>query len=209
VLKGARIHLIRGSGVDTARFSPDPQRRFDRTPVSILFASRLLWEKGLAELIEATRMLSERRVSAVVRIAGEPDPGNPSAVSRATLEQWRALPNVELLGHRDDIDRLLAQADIVVLPSYREGTPRILLEAAAAGLPLVATDVPGCREVVRADENGILVPVGDAKALAGALERLALDPAARERMSARSREIACGDFDEDRVLAATLAIYRI
>jgi glycosyltransferase involved in cell wall biosynthesis len=208
VLEGARTHLIRGSGVDTARFRPDPQRRFDRTPVSILFASRLLWEKGLAELIEATRTLSERHVSAVVSIAGEPDPGNPSAVPHATLDEWRALPNVEFLGHRDDIDRLLAQADIVVLPSYREGTPRILLEAAAAGLPLVATDVPGCREVVRADENGILVPAGDAKALAGALERLALDSAMRRRMSARSREIACGDFDENRVLAATLAIYR-
>lgn len=208
VLKGARTHLIRGSGVDTERFCPDPRRRFDRTPLSILFASRLLWEKGLAELIEATRILWERRVAAVVRIAGDPDPGNPSAVPHATLDQWRELPNVEFLGHRADIDRLLAQADIVVLPSYREGTPRILLEAAAAGVPLVATDVPGCREVVRAGENGILVRAGDAIALADALERLALDPVGRERMSVRSREIACGEFGEDRVLAATLAIYR-
>jgi glycosyltransferase involved in cell wall biosynthesis len=208
VLEGARVHLIRGSGVDTARFHPDPQRRFDRTPVTILFASRLLWEKGLAELIEAARMLSERRVPAIVRIAGAPDPGNPSAVPAPTLDAWRRFPNVELLGHRDDIDGLLAQADIVVLPSYREGTPRILLEAAAAGLPLVATDVPGCREVVRADENGILVPAGDAKALADALERLALDSGARERMGARSRVIACGEFDQENVLASTLSIYR-
>lgn len=208
LLKGARTHLIRGSGVDTASFRPDPQRRFDRTPVTILFASRLLWEKGLAELIEAAQMLAERRVPAIVRIAGEPDPGNPSAIPAATLDAWRRLPNVGFLGHRDDVDMLLAQADIVVLPSYREGTPRILLEAAAAGLPLVATDVPGCREVVRADENGILVPAGNAKALADALERLALDSAARARMSRRSRDIACGQFDQERVLVSTLAIYR-
>ena len=127
---------------------------------------------------------------------------------RATLNAWATLPNVELLGHRDDVDRLLAQADVVALPtSYGEGIPRILIEAAAAGLPLVATDVPGCREVVRADDNGILVPEHDSKALAAALERLALDPAMRERMGARSREIACSEFAEDRVLAATMAIY--
>jgi len=208
VLDGVRTHLIRGSGVDVARFRPDPERRFDRTPVSILFASRLLWEKGLAELVEAARILSARKLDAIVRIAGEPDPGNPSAVPAATLDEWRALSNVEFLGQRDDVERLLAQADIVVLPSYREGTPRILLEAAAAGLPLVATDAPGCREVVHSNDNGILVPVGDGKALADALERLARDPAERERMGAWSREIACDEFDENRVLAATLAIYR-
>lgn len=208
LLDGVRTHLIRGSGVDINRFRPEPGRRFDRTPVSILFASRLLWEKGLAELIEAAHILAERKLSATVRIAGEADPGNPSEVPIATLDAWRALPNVELLGHRDDVDRLLAQTDIVVLPSYREGTPRILLEAAAAGLPLVATNVPGCREVVRDGENGILVPERDGKALADALERLALDPAMRARMSVRSREIACSEFAEDRVLAATLAIYQ-
>lgn len=208
VLRGARTHLIRGSGVDVARFRPDPVRRFDRTPVSILFASRLLWEKGLAELVEAAGILSARKLDAVVRVAGAPDPGNPSAVPHATLDKWRALPNVEFLGHREDVDRLLEQADIVVLPSYREGTPRILLEAAAAGLPLIATDVPGCREVVLHNDNGILVPAGDAKALADALERLALDSVARKRMGARSREIACDAFDQERVLASTLAIYR-
>jgi len=208
VLGQARVHVIRGSGVDVERFRPDPARRFDRTPVSILFASRLLWEKGLDELIEAARTLHARKIDAIVRIAGRPDPGNPSAVPATTLDAWRAMPNVELLGHRDDVDRLLAQADIVVLPSHREGTPRILLEAAAAGLPLVATDVPGCREIVRGDDNGILVAERDGKALADALERLALDPAMRARMGTRSREIACAEFAEKQVLAATLEIYR-
>jgi len=113
-----------------------------------------------------------------------------------------------LLGHRDDVAGLLAAADVVVLPSYGEGIPRILLEAASAGLPLVATDVPGCREIVRPGENGILVPERDAVALADALQRLAQDPALRKRMSARSRAIACKEFADERVLAATLAIYR-
>ena len=207
LLDRARVHLIRGSGVDITRFMPAPQRRFDRVPVSILFASRLLWEKGLAELIEAAAILHGRGVPAVLRIAGAPDAGNPSAVPQATLAGWSRLPNVELLGHRDDIDRLLAQADIVVLPSYREGTPRILLEAAAAGLPLVATDVPGCREIVRPGDNGLLVAARDATSLADALQRLVEDPPARARMGVRSREIACGEFAEDRVLAATLGIY--
>ena len=207
LLDGSRVHLIRGSGVDINRFRMDPRRRFDRTPVSILFASRLLWEKGLAELIEAARILRDRNVAVVVRIAGDRDPGNPSAVPASMLAAWSQLPNVQMLGHRDDIASLLAESDIVVLPSYREGTSRILLEAAAAGLPLVATDVPGCREIVRAHENGILVPAHDAKALAAALERLAADPSMRARMASRSRDIACEEFAEENVLAATLAIY--
>ena len=207
LLDGSRVHLIRGSGVDVNRFHVDPQRRYDRRPVSILFASRLLWEKGLAELVEAARILHDRDVPAVIRIAGDRDPGNPSAVPISALSAWKKLPNVEMLGHRDDMISLLADADIVVLPSYREGTSRILLEAAAAGLPLAATDVPGCREIVRNDENGILVPAGNAMALADALERLAVDPPMRARMGLRSREIACQEFAEERILAATLAIY--
>ncbi len=144
-----------------------------------------------------------------MRIAGQPDPGNPRSVPQATLDAWARLPGVELLGHRDDIAPLLAQADVVALPtSYGEGIPRILIEAAAAGLPLVATDVPGCRDIVRPGENGILVPERDAVALADALQRLAQDPALRERMSVRSRAIACSEFSEEQVLAATLAIYR-
>jgi glycosyltransferase involved in cell wall biosynthesis len=207
LLDGSRVHLIRGSGVDVDRFRVDPHRRFDRKPVSILFASRLLWEKGLAELIEAADILRDRGIAAIVRIAGDRDPGNPSAVPQSILATWAKLPNVQMLGHRDDIATLLAESDIAVLPSYREGTPRILLEAAAAGLPLVATDVPGCREIVRNDDNGILVPAHNATALADALERLAGDPSMRARMGVRSRDIACDEFAEDRVLEATLAIY--
>ena len=209
LLTGARAHLIRGSGVDIARFRPDPQRRFDRAPMAILFASRLLLEKGVVELVEAARLLRERKVDVVVRIAGQPDPGNPRSVPEATLDGWSRLPGVEMLGHRDDIAPLLARADVVALPtSYGEGIPRILIEAAAAGLPLVATDVPGCRDIVRPGENGILVPERDTVALADALQGLAQDPALRERMSVRSRALVCSEFSEEQVLAATLAIYR-
>ncbi|MEO8740898.1 MAG: glycosyltransferase family 4 protein, partial [Casimicrobiaceae bacterium] len=208
LLGGARPHLIRGSGVDVERFRP-AGRRFDRQPVSILFASRLLLDKGIVELVEAARLLRERGIATVVRIAGQPDSGNPRSVPQSMLASWAKLPGIELLGHRDDMAQLLAEADVVTLPtSYGEGIPRILIEAAASGLPLVATDVPGCRDIVRPGENGILVPERDAVALADALQQLALDPALRERMSARSREIACREFSEEQVLAATLAIYR-
>lgn len=207
LLRRSRVHLIRGSGVDVERFRPDPQRRYDRRPVVIFFASRLLREKGVFELIEAAGELARRGVDARIRVAGAPDPGNPSAVDASTLAQWAKLPNVEFLGHREDIAQLLQDSDIVVLPSYREGTPRILLEAAACGLPLVATDVPGCREVVRADDNGILVPAGDGQALANALISLADDAESRARMGARSRVLACEEFAQSKVLAATLAIY--
>ena len=208
VLGDTRVHMVRGAGVDVEHFRPSADRRFDRAPFTILFASRLLWEKGVAELIEAAHILRERKFSAVVQIAGEQDAGNPRSIPQATLDAWAKQPGVELLGHRDDVAGLLAAADVVVLPSYGEGIPRILLEAAAAGLPLVATDVPGCREIVRHGENGILVPERDAVALADALQRLAQDPALRKRMSARSRAIACNEFADERVLAATLAIYR-
>jgi glycosyltransferase involved in cell wall biosynthesis len=208
MLGGARVHLVRGAGVDVDQFRPSAVRNFDHPQLSVLFASRLLWEKGVADVVEAARVLRERKINAVVRIAGEPDAGNPRSIPQATLDAWATQPGVELLGHRDDVAGLLAAADVVVLPSYGEGIPRILLEAAAAGLPLVATDVPGCREIVRPGENGILVPERDPVALADALQRLAQDPALRERMSARSRAIACNEFADEQVLAETLAIYR-
>jgi glycosyltransferase involved in cell wall biosynthesis len=208
VLSRARVHLIRGSGVDVERFRPTTGSATVSDVCRVLFASRLLWEKGLAELIEAADILHRQGVPVRIRIAGASDTGNPSAVPDSEVARWRERPNVDALGHRDDIAALLADSEIVVLPSWREGTPRILLEAAACGLPLVATDVPGCREVVRNEDNGILVPVRDPGALAAALARLAADPVARARMGRRSREIACAEFSQAEVLATTLAIYR-
>src|SRR5262249_22502931 len=146
-------HLIRGSGVDVEAFNPDIRRPLngDRR---VLFASRLLWSKGVAEYVEAARLVYEAMPSAQFRIAGETDPGNPAAVPQYVIDQWKTRTDLKILGHREDMLDLLRSVDVVALPSYYgEGVPRILIEAAASGLPLVATDKPGCREIVRHGVN--------------------------------------------------------
>jgi glycosyltransferase involved in cell wall biosynthesis len=168
---------------------------------------RLLREKGVVELVRAAQQLRSTHPSLRIQIAGSRDDGNPSSLSADDVARWSAAGALEFLGHREDVKDLLCASHIAVLPSYREGTPRSLIEAAACGLPLVATDVPGCREICRDGENGILVPAKDAKALAMAIARLADDPALRTKMGQRSREIAEQEFSEDRVIRETLAVY--
>jgi glycosyltransferase involved in cell wall biosynthesis len=142
-----RTVLIRGSGVNLQRFSPRACRA-DAPPAPIvLFAARLNRDKGVCEFVEAARMLKSRGVEAIFQIAGSPDPGNPTSITAAQLEEWRREGAVDLLGHVDAIDEIIAQASLVTLPTHGgEGVPRVLLEAAAMGKPIVATDVPGCRE---------------------------------------------------------------
>ena len=141
-------------------------------------------------------------------MAGDRDPGNPAAVPESALLGWVDEGLIEWLGHVDDMPGLLAGADVFVLPSYREGLPKGLIEAAACALPLVTTDVPGCREVVQDGINGLMVPVRDAGALGVAIARLQDDPelAARLGQAARAKALSC--FDESRVVAATMEVYR-
>lgn len=202
-------HLVRGSGVDTVRFTPSELPPNDSQRVRVLMVGRLLREKGVAEYVQAAVIVKQQFPSALFALAGEQDAGNPSSIDDTTLTQWRASADVSLLGQRDDMPQLLAETDICVLPSYREGTPRSLLEAAACGLPLVATDVPGCREICRDGENGLLVPVRDPAALAAAIIKLIGSPASRTAMGKRSREIAVTEFSEGSVIAETLKIYQI
>src|SRR5262249_40107504 len=144
----------------------------DGSPV-VLMASRVLWEKGVGEFVTAARALRARGVRARFVLVGEPEQGHPSAVPMRTLEHWRHAGEVEWPGWRRDIPACMAQSHLVCLPSYYgEGVPRVLLEAAASGRPIVTTDSPGCREVVRDGENGLLVPARDAEALARALAQL-------------------------------------
>ena len=169
---------------------------------------RMLWDKGVGELVEAARRLKLTLPTLRILLVGPPDPENPASIPEAELRRWAEEGVVEWLGQREDVAAIWRDAHIGVLPSYREGLPKSLLEAAASGRPLIATDVPGCREIVVDGETGLLVPARDAGALAAALERLATDRVLRERMGAAARERVVARFAEERIAADTLALYR-
>lgn len=200
-----RLRLIRGAGVDLQIFHPLPP---PPEPVCIVLAARMLWDKGVGEFVEAARRLDEAGVSARFLLVGDPDPANPSSVPESTLRSWDGQHGVEWRGREEDMPSALQAAHIACLPSYREGLPKSLLEAAACGLPIVTTDAPGCREVVLDGVNGLLVPVRDAAALAEALEKLIIDGALRRRMGAQSRARAVEEFGMENVITQTLAVYR-
>ena len=200
-----RIRRIAGSGVDLERFRPQPTSA-NGVPV-VVMPSRLLWDKGVGEFVGAARLLRERGVAARFVLAGEPDPLNPASIPAARVASWVAEGVVEHLGWVANMPALLASAAIVCLPSYREGMPKSLIEAAAAGRAIVTTDVPGCREVVRDGDNGLIVPPRDAAALAAAMARLLDDRSLRERMGARGRQRAEAEFGLDSVIRQTLAVY--
>jgi glycosyltransferase involved in cell wall biosynthesis len=196
--------LIRGAGIDTNTFT------FTLEPESehvVILTARMLWDKGVGEYVEAARMLRNRGIQARFLLVGGPDEDNPAAIPVETLQLWQEEGNVEWLGHRVDISLLLAQSHIVCLPSYREGLPKSLLEGLAVGRPIVATDVPGCREVVRYGVNGYLVPPRNSAALAEALERLLADKNLRRKMGAESRNLAESEFISSRIEAETLTVY--
>jgi glycosyltransferase involved in cell wall biosynthesis len=196
--------VVKGSGVDLARFTPSPEQV---GPIVILMAARLLWEKGVREFVDVAKRL-RRRAGIRFLLAGTPDPGHPSAIPESTLEHWCGTGEVEWLGWRDDIPALIARSHVVCLPSrYGEGVPRILLEAGASGRPVVATNVPGCREVVNHGRNGFLVAPGDVVALTGAIERLVDDARLRKSMGACGREIAACEFSLDKMTEANLSVY--
>lgn len=202
-----RVRLIPGSGVDCQRFQPAP-RRAGEGPFRVVLPARLLWDKGLSEYVEAARMLRREGRAIEFLLAGEPDPGNPAAAPESTVRGWVAEGLLNWLGHVDDMPGLFRSVDAVVLPSYREGLPKGLIEAAACALPLVTTDVPGCREVVTDGVDGLLVPVRDAAALARAIARLHDDPSLRARLGGAAREKALSQFDERSVIARTMGVYR-
>ena len=203
----SRIRLIPGSGVDCSRFTARSAECPPAQPLRVLLPARLLWDQGIAEYIAAARQLKAEGRAIHFLLAGDPDPGNPAAVPESDVRGWVGEGAVEWLGHVDDMPALFASVDVVVLPSYREGLPKGLIEAAACALPLVTTDVPGCREVVTDGVDGLRVPVRDAAALAQAIARLQDDPALAYRLGEAARAKALSQFDERVVLAATLAVY--
>jgi len=200
-----KIHLIRGAGVDLELFHPTQEP--SSPPLKALMVSRLLWSKGIGELVEAARALKVQGVPLQIQVAGDIDPQNPASVSYATLMAWKEENVITWLGAVEDTPALYATSHIAVLPSYREGLPKSLLEAAACGKPIVTTDVPGCREVVTQRENGFLVPPKNVSALADALKELVESPELRVRMGQLSRQKAEQEFDEKKIIAETLRVY--
>ena len=196
--------IIRGSGVNLTTFAPVPE---PSGPFTVLFPARMLVDKGVREVAEAARSLRAEGVRMRLVLAGPTDRGNPACVSEEELRGWEREGLVEWLGERDDMPALMRAAHVVCLPSYREGLPKALLEAAASGRAIVTTDAPGCREVTREGENGLLVPVRDAHAVARALRRLAESSELRARMGVRSRAIAEQEFSVEGVVRQTLAVY--
>jgi len=197
--------LIPGSGVDIEAFQPTFSER--NVPV-VALASRMLFSKGVVEFVRAARLLRERRVAARFILLGEPDPDNPDSIPAEQLRQWSSDGLVEAPGRVEDMPAAFAGIDILTLPTYYgEGVPRVLVEAAACGIPAVTTDWPGCRDIVRAEETGILIPARDVTRLADALQRLIENPELRRQMGSRAR-LAVKDFSLPVVIQKTLAIYR-
>lgn len=205
IVREDQIVLIRGSGVDCAVFQPAPKP--DGEPIVVL-ASRMLWDKGVGEFVEAARMLRREGVKARFVLVGDSDEGNPTAVPRDQLQRWHNEGVVEWWGYRSDMNRVFSAAHIAVLPTfYPEGLPKVLLEAAASGLPMVATNIPGCREIVRHGINGILVEPKNTAQLAEAIKRLIFDKELREQYGRRAREIAVAEFSLDLVVRQHLDLY--
>jgi len=205
-LPAEKTVLIRGSGVDLVDYLPDTNKPV-ATPV-VIMAARLLWDKGVGEYVEAARMIKQRGFDVRFLMVGDVDPDNPASVNTHELDLIRKEGCVELLGYRNDIPALFAVSSIVVLPSYREGLPKVLIEAAAAGLPVVTTNVPGCRDAIEPDTSGLLVPVRDARALADAIQRLIEDPELRQCMGKEGRRLAEKEFSIENIIQAHLEIYQ-
>lgn len=197
--------ILKGSGVslNSYPYVPEPEGM----PV-VTFASRLLKDKGVEEFVQAAELLKTRGVPARFWLVGDADPENPATVSQKKINAWHEADIVEILGYRSDIPRLFSQSNVIVLPSYYgEGLPKVLVEAAACGRAVVTTDHPGCRDAIKPDKTGLLVPVRDAVALADAIQRLIENPDLRKSMGQAGRELAEREYAIENIVDAHLGIY--
>ncbi|AXK79071.1 glycosyltransferase family 1 protein [Pseudolabrys taiwanensis] len=199
-----RIFTIPGSGVETDRLVPLPE---PPGAITMAFVGRLLDDKGIRPLVAAQALLGGRGTPVCLLIAGDPDPANPASIPADEIAGWARQPGIEVLGHVGDIRDVWSRAHIAVLPSRREGLPKSLLEAAACGRPIVATDVPGCREVARPGINALLVPPDSPAALADAIERLARDAALRHSYGAAGRHLVETEFSAEKIGRDVVSLY--
>ncbi len=203
----AHAFLIKGSGVDLEVFQPDDDISLAVPPI-VLMPTRLVHDKGVAVFIEAAKLLQQRGVQADCQIAGGVTRNNPQAISESEMAAMVADGSAQWLGRVDDMPGLLARSTVIAYPSYyREGVPKVLLEAAAMAKPIVTTDHPGCREAVKDTVNGLLVPIKDPMALADAIECLLKDEALCHQMGRESRLLAGEIFDVRKIVERTLLVY--
>ena len=207
ISRSVPLFLIPGSGINLEKFTPSVIKNTGN--VKILMASRILIDKGVREYVAAARKILALREDVEFLLAGTPDPGNPSSIEIEEIETWRDIKGFEYLNYVENIKELLDLIDIAVLPSYREGLPRSLLEASACQLPCVASDVPGCHDVVDDGVTGYLVEPKKTDELALAMERLIDDPNLRKRMGVAARERVSKLFSEEMVIDKTLEIYHM
>lgn len=202
--RAEQTHLIPSSGIDLRRFTPSP---LPPGPPVVLFNGRMLWSKGVGEFVSAARILRKQGVPARFWLVGDSDEGNPESIPAEQLREWQSEGVVEWLGWRDDMPNIIAQTTLVCFPSYAEGFPRALLEAAASGRAAVTTAAPGCADAVIDGETGLIVPVRDAGALAHALASLLADPQRCARMGEAGRKFVESRFSADLIINRTMAVY--
>ena len=188
--------MVNGSGVNLEYFKVEP---LPEGPLTFLLIARLLVEKGIYEYIEAAKVIKEKYPEVIFRLVGWAFADNPSAIRPEEVRQWQEEGFVEILGETDDVRPFLAEAAVYVLPSYREGTPRTVLEAMAMGRAIITTDAPGCRETVVDGVNGYLVPVKDSRVLAEAMEKFITRPELAGKMGRESRKLAEEKYDVHKV----------
>jgi len=205
ILKRKNAEIIKGSGVDTQHFFErlEPEGK----PVVVL-ASRMLWEKGIKEFVEAAEWLHRNDVECRMVLVGDADLESPKSVTPEILDEWKSKGIVEWWGHEDNMPKVFSKANIVCLPSYHEGAPKVLLEAASSGIAIVATDIPGCGQIARQDENGLLVPVKDSIRLAEAIKFLVENPKIRKEMGARGRKLVLEEFSDKIIIKKYLSLYK-
>ncbi len=202
LVSGKKTSIIPGSGIDTDFFAPQYNQPVEDGIIRFLFVGRLLYDKGIRELMDAVDILSRKYSNFSIELIGKIDEGNPSAIQEAPFREWlEDHPQAHYAGTTNDVRSYMAKADVVVLPSYREGLPRVMLEGLSMAKPLIATDVAGCRETVIHGENGFLVKVKNSAALAGAMQRIIeMSPEQRAAMGQKGRALALERFDEKRII---------
>lgn len=207
-LKAGGSTLIPGSGIPLDVFTPSP---LPPGPPIVMLAARLLSDKGIIEFVNAAQLLKKKwgqnSTHARFVLVGSIDPDNPTSFSQAKLDQWQSEHIVELWGYRHNMPTTLSQATIVVLPSYREGFPKVLMEAAASARAIITTDVPGCRDAIRPGITGLLVPAKNSAMLANAIEELLMDGERCKQLGAAGRKLAEEAFDVNAIVANHMAIY--